>query len=515
MLRMTKTETGMVRGVAGNNARITVYKGIPFAADTSGENRWRAPQPAEPWEGVRDCFVFPPITMQKTPGEDPDAFYSKEWHVDPDIAMSEDSLALNIWTPAKTTDDKLPVYVWVFGGGLTEGYSHEMEFDGEHMASRGIVVVSVAYRLNVFGFLAHPDLTRDQPDAPANFGYLDVKAGLEWVKRNIANFGGDPDNITIGGQSAGGLCVMAQLASPTTEGLIQKATIQSSSGGFFPAVYPPCFFGPYRSLEASEKQGAAFVKEYLGCDTIAEARKLDAFFIRDKFVEYMEKTGHRFVQCVDGKFLEKDPTDYFINNEIHRVPLITGYTTDEVNFLPKGDTLDELVAWGDKNLNGHGKEYIDTAIKQAGSTDVEAVREAARININRTSNYMIGNLYEAQGKPVFTYEFNPSMPGDDAGSFHSGDLWFSFETLANSWRPFDGHHYDVARKMCNYWCNFIKTGNPNGKDNDGTDLPFWPEYKDGHRNMNFFDEVSLSESGPSEVTDLIVKLNYDPYFNKD
>ena len=286
---------------------------------------------------------------------------------------------------------------------------------------------------------------------------------------------------------------MAQLASPTTEGLIQKATIQSSSGGFFPAVYPPCFFGPYRSLEASEKQGAAFVKEYLGCDTIAEARKLDAFFICDKFVEYMEKTGHRFVQCVDGKFLEKDPTDYFVNN----------------------DTLDELVAWGDKNLNGHGKEYIDTAIKQAGSTDVEAVREAARININRTSNYMIGNLYEAQGKPVFTYEFNPSMPGDDAGSFHSGDLWFSFETLANSWRPFDGHHYDVARKMCNYWCNFIKTGNPNGKDNDGTDLPFWPEYKDGHRNMNFFDEVSLSESGPSEVTELVVKLNYDPYFNKD
>ncbi len=515
MLRMTKTESGLVRGVAGNNARITVYKGIPFAADTSGENRWRAPQPVEPWEGIRDCYVFPPITMQKTPGEDRDAFYSKEWHVDPEIPMSEDSLALNIWTPANSTEDKLPVYVWIFGGGLTEGYSHEMEFDGEHIASRGIIVVSVAYRLNVFGFLAHPDLTRDQPDAPGNFGFLDVKAALEWVHRNIANFGGDPGNVTIGGQSAGGLCVMSQLAAPSTAGLFQKATIQSSSGGFFPAVYPPCFFGPYRTLESCEKQGAAFVKEYLGCDTIAEARKLDAFFIRDKFVEYMETTGHRFVQCVDGVLLKKDPAECLVNNEVHSVPLITGYTTDEVNFLPTGDTLEEMIDWGNKNLNGYGKEYIDTAIKQAGSTDVEAVREAARININRTSNYMIGKLYEAQGKPVFTYEFNPSMPGDDAGSFHSGDLWFSFETLANSWRPFDGHHYDVARKMCNYWCNFIKTGNPNGKDNDGSDLPYWPEHKDGHRNMNFFDEVRLSDSGPSEVTEFVVKVNYDPYFNKD
>ncbi len=515
MLRMTKTESGLVRGVAGSNARITVYKGIPFAADTSGENRWRAPQPVTPWEGVRDCYTFAPITMQKTPGEDRDAFYSKEWHVEPEIAMSEDSLALNIWTPANTTEDKLPVYVWIFGGGLTEGYSHEMEFDGEHMASRGVVVVTIAYRLNVFGFLAHPDLTRDQPDAPANFGFLDQRAGIEWVKRNIANFGGDPENITIGGQSSGGVSVVAQMVSPTTEGLFQKATIQSSAGGAFSAEYPHNFFKRTQSLENAEAEGAAFLKEYLGCDTIAEARKLDAFFIRDKFVEYLSKTFHRFTECVDGVFFKKEVTDYLMADEAHRVPFLFGYTTDEIIYKPDGETLDDLKAWADKNYGEKGAEIYELAVRTAGSEDPVAIRKALNVNVNAVSNYMLAELYAEQGRPAYTYVFNPTIPGDDhPGSFHSSDLWFSFETLSSSWRPFKGYHYDVARLMCNYWTNFIKNGDPNGKDADGTDMPFWPKYNDAGKNLQFFDEVSLAENGMDETMKAIVSENMDFYKNR-
>ena len=159
MLRQTVTENGAVRGFPGTDARITVYKGIPFAAPPVGENRWKAPQPAENWEGVRECYEFGPITMQAVPGINPDAFYAKEWHVDPEVPMSEDGLYLNVWTPAKRTDEKLPVMVWFFGGGFREGYAWEMEFDGERIAHRGVILVSVAYRVNVFCFLAHPELT--------------------------------------------------------------------------------------------------------------------------------------------------------------------------------------------------------------------------------------------------------------------------------------------------------------------------------------------------------------------
>ena len=225
MLRCTKTQNGLVQGYPGSDARITVYKGIPYAADTSGKNRWRAPQPVENWDGVRLCYEFGPITMQAIPGKDPNAFYSKEWHVDPDIAMSEDCLQLNIWTPAKSTEDKLPVMMWIHGGGMQEGYGHEQEFDGEHFAKRGVILVSITYRLNVFAFMAHKELTAAQPDAPCNFGLLDMVAALKWIKRNIVNFGGDPENVTIFGQSGGGAAVQYLCCSPMTVGLFQHAII--------------------------------------------------------------------------------------------------------------------------------------------------------------------------------------------------------------------------------------------------------------------------------------------------
>ncbi|MBO7700805.1 MAG: carboxylesterase family protein, partial [Eubacteriaceae bacterium] len=173
MIRKAKVEGGVVVGIPAADPRITAFKGIPFAAPPVGENRWRAPQPVIPWEGERKCWTFAPISMQHIPGLDLNNIYSREWNVDPEIPMDEDCLYLNVWTPAKSTDEKLPVFVWFFGGGLREGNPAEMEFDGERIARRGIVVVTVNYRLNVFGFLSHPQLEAEQPDAPANFGHLD------------------------------------------------------------------------------------------------------------------------------------------------------------------------------------------------------------------------------------------------------------------------------------------------------------------------------------------------------
>ncbi len=199
MLRMVRVENGLVRGLPAADPRITSFKGIPFAAPPVGENRWKAPQPAKDWEGVLEAFEFAPISMQAKTALDPNNIYTREWHVDPDIPMSEDCLYLNVWTPARNGDERLPVFVWFFGGGFQVGYTSEMEFDGERIARRGIVVVTVNYRLNSFGFLCHPEITAESPDAPGNFGLLDQQAALRWVKRNIAAFGGDPDNITIGG----------------------------------------------------------------------------------------------------------------------------------------------------------------------------------------------------------------------------------------------------------------------------------------------------------------------------
>ena len=488
MLRIAKTESGMVAGAPGTDARITVFKGIPFADNTSGENRWRPPQPPKSWDGVRPCLEFAPITMQKTPGQDPDAFYSKEWHVDPQVPMSEDgSLVVNIWTPAKTGKEKLPVMVWIFGGGLQEGYAHEMEFDGERVAARGVILVSVAYRLNVFGFLAHPELTAENPEAPTNFGFLDQKAGIEWVKRNIANFGGDPENITILGQSAGGVSVFSHLCSPQTEGLFQKAVIQSSAGGSVLPVYPKTRFNPAVPLAQAEANGVRFLKEFLGVDTIAEARKLDAKFIRDKCVE----AGIWFAQVTDGKFMDETITEGIFRGHAHRVPILIGYTGDEMPLGVPGGTDGQVEAWAAEQFGPYAQEFV-AACREKAQREGTTLAQAAMVNVNENSTRIVAEELSRQGHPVYAYAFDPEIPGDDAGSFHSSDLWFSFETLMKCWRPFDGHHFDLARRMCNYWTNFAKSGDPNGPDADGTPMPEWTPYTaESPRVIHLYDEIAM------------------------
>lgn len=328
MLRTVRTENGWVKGIEAADPRITAFKGIPFAAPPVGENRWRAPQPCEDWDGVRECYRFAPISMQSVPGIG-DNVYIREWHVDPEIAMDEDCLYLNVWTGAKEVTEKQPVLVWFFGGGLQCGYPAEMEFDGERIARRGVVVVTVNYRVNVFGFLAHPQLTEEQPDAPTNFGSLDQQAALRWVQRNIAFFGGDPGNVTIAGQSAGGGSVMSQMACMDNEGLFHRAVVMSA---MIRSPYQVGGIGVPEELWHAEGNGQNFLS-FLGCSTIEQARKLDAATIRDKYEEYTKIFPAMFT-VLDHKFCVGDPMVLFMEGKHVNVPVMSGNTSDEFPSYP-------------------------------------------------------------------------------------------------------------------------------------------------------------------------------------
>jgi len=499
MIRVVKTENGFIRGLPAADPRITSFKGIPFAAPPTGENRWRAPQPAKDWEGVLNAFEFAPISMQANSALDVNNIYSREWHVDPDIPMDEDCLYLNVWTPARYPDERLPVFVWFFGGGFQVGYTSEMEFDGERIARRGIVVVTVNYRLNTFGFLCHPEITAESPDAPANFGLLDQQAGLRWVKRNIAAFGGDPDNITIGGQSAGGGSVLCHLTSPQNEGLFNRAIIQS---GVFAPLYPNNRIPRINlSLKEAEQEGVKFFK-FLGVYSLKEARKLDAKYILKKTLEY-----NRFWWPVaDGVFCTGNTFQLFLENKRWQVPLLIGHTSSEFFQVPDVKSHNEFKNMALELFGEDADEYLEICrfknssleeiIKNATVNSIEyAIRIAAQANWETGSNV-----------PLYYYNFDAEIPGwDNPGAFHSVDLWFTFETLAKCWRPFTGKHYDLARQMCNYWANFIRSGDPNGKDSTGEEMPKWEPYTiDAPYGMVFGDKAQFVKEQPTELMKFLV-----------
>ena len=499
MIRKATVEGGVVLGIPAADPRVTAFKGIPFAAPPVGENRWRAPQPVIPWEGELKCWNFAPISMQHIPGLDPNNIYTREWNVDPEIPMDEDCLYLNVWTPAKSTDEKLPVFVWYFGGGLREGNPAEMEFDGGRIARRGVVVVTVNYRLNVFGFLAHPELTASQPDAPTNFGNLDQQAGTRWVKRNIAAFGGDPDNITIGGQSAGGGSVCSQLSCPDNEGLFQKAIIMS---GMFAGIYDE---RRRQNFEEAQAQGEKFF-EFLGVKTLAEARAIDAVTLRDKGVEFETEFRARFGSVPDGKFLLADPLKRITAGNRLRVPIMIGRTQDEFRSRIDADTMDEFREKVTASLG----EYAEPFLKACGD-DLDTAKAMANVSGIEVAVRTFAKKNEEAGitEPIYYYVFNAEIPGwDNPGTFHSVDLWFFFENLAKCWRPFKGKHMDLARNMCNYWANFFRTGDPNGPDNDGTPMPLWKPYTDAEPNAIWFNDIpEPCVDKPSEAISVLVERN--------
>lgn len=497
MLRQVTVKNGVIKGLPAADTRITAFKGIPYAAPPVGENRWRAPQPAADWDGVLKAYAFGPGPLQRDTGKPHLAIYKTEWNVDPEVPMSEDCLTLNVWTPANSPDEKLPVFLWFYGGGYTTGMTSEMELDGERLARRGIVVVTANYRVNAFGFLAHPELTTESPDAPTNFGFFDQRAANFWVRENIAAFGGDPDNITIGGQSAGGGSVLSQLTSPLTKGLFRRVIV--ASGVSQMAYQTPALRSV--TLAQAEQRGVEFFKA-LGVKTLAEARALDADFICDTYF----KLGLFFIPPIDGRFQVGLHHELFMAGDCDVKPMLIGRTGDEFPAVPPVHTKDELRAFASDYFGADAAEFLRLIDADNGTLD-EVLSRATFPSFDYTIR-LFGEMKRMTGEttPMYYYVFDPEIPGDDAGTFHSCDLWFWFETLAKAWRPFVGKHYDLARKMCNYWANFIKTGDPNGKDADGSEMPHWAPYTaDAPNRILLGDTVRPDDAPAGEVLSFMLE----------
>lgn len=499
MLRIVKTENGLVRGIPAADPRITAFKGIPFAAPPVGENRWRAPQPAENWEGIRDCYTFAPIAMQGVPGSNPGDFYAKEFHVVQDMEISEDCLYLNVWTPAKTGEEKLPVMLWIYGGAFSGGYTSEMEFDGERIARRGVILVSVSYRVGVFGFLSHAAMWAENPEAAVgNFGLLDQMESLRWIKKNISAFGGDPDNVTIFGQSAGAGSVMSLVTSPycQKEKLFHKAIMQSGGGlrkyGQGNGAIP---------LETALQNGKEFFEKY-GITSLEEARAIPA----DQMHKMGSESGGlgKWAPTVDGIFLTEEPSDAMAMHHYPDIKMLFGCTGVEFSRMRKTlpETLEELNSFAEQNFGKRAEEFMELCKTQCmekyGVVNDETIRMLCIAEPAFEGRFMNNILYlirrlECGMDENYMYYFDPTIPGDDAGSYHSSELWFVFETLAKCWRPFGGKHYDLARIICNYWTNFAKNGNPNGPDHDGTQMPEWKSATIENPFVMFLGEEYLGE----------------------
>ena len=470
MALLTATvESGTLRGMHAGNDRISVFRGIPFAAPPVGELRWKEPQPPQKWEGVREAYTFSDICLQEQSA--PGSFYQKEFY-EVSFPMSEDCLYLNIWTPAESDQERLPVAFYIHGGGFSAGMARNKSYDGEAFAKRGVILVTINYRVGIYGFLAHPELTRENPHhSSGNYGFLDQIAALKWVRRNITAFGGDPDRITIFGQSAGGGSVQLLCGSPLTKGDIQRAIIQSSM------ILGPLHGPINRTLAEAEEYGQAFL-EAIGTPTVAEARNLTGEELLDRYVKWKKgRFGLFFKPVVDGYAVEDDMLNQVLKDKHHRISYMVGCTLDEIVDKPEGmgpagehppaHTSYEKIL---ENMGPYSEFYFDISKEER-----KDIGELPASYINGCCAW--SELQDRQGRtPVYQYLFTHTPPGDDhPGSFHSAEHPYVFQTLFRIWRPYTGEDMDLSNLCCAYWTNFIKTGNPNGEG-----LPQWEPYTQAH-----------------------------------
>lgn len=485
-LLLAKTEQGMVEGLHSRNPEISVFKGIPFAAPPVGDLRWAAPQPPVPWEGVFRAWKFGAIPSQNT---DAGPFYTREFYRC-QKEMDEDGLFLNIWTGAEDASARLPVMVWIHGGGFRSGYSHEITFDGDALAKEGVVLVTIEYRLGCFGFLAHPDLSA------TNFGLLDQIAALRWVQKNIASFGGDPENVTIFGQSAGAMSVQDLTVAPTAQGLFHKAILQSAGG----LTSPTLSYCAAREQEEAQALGVQFLN-FLGCDSIEEARNLPAETLIEREKEFVAQTGCAFVPTVDGALLSEDPGKAVRGGRYADIPYLVGATSFEngaKTYLPPADRA-AFVADVQRKFGADADAFLKL-IDYDADPDY-AVLHGGHDDVLKPGVFAFADHRAAHGKATYVYHFTREMPGDGAGAYHSSDLWYVFGTIAHCWRDLGGVDYDLSRAMVRYWANFAKTGDPNGMG-----VPHWEPYTAGNRRtMNLGETIGMTDFCGTPRTRFIVE----------
>ncbi len=457
------TDRGELDGKLSDDGQVRVFLGIPYAAPPVGPLRWKPPQPAERWPGVLTAQSYGARCMQVSPFAD---------MVFRDPGANEDCLTLNVWTPrAASPGGKLPVMVWIYGGGFLAGSTSEPRQDGEAFARRGVVLVTLNYRLNIFGFFAHPALAAESPaGAAGNYGLMDQAAALHWVERNILAFGGDPRNITLFGESAGSSSVSAQMASPLARDLLAHGI--GESGGAFGGRS-----SPFPTAAVAEAGGEAFARDALGGATLAQMRAMPAEALV-KAVESQPAPGVRFGPDVDGLFLPESVPAIFAAGKQAHIPLLAGWNHDEGGPPNPAVTLASYQATAQTTWGPRAADYLK--VYPAGN-DAEARRSAADYAADRFIAASTWEWIEAQvatgDAPVYRYRFDQPSPGSlyhpGPAAFHSDEIEYVFGNLSArpsaAWTAAD---YKLSEQIVqSYWINFAKTGNPNGAG-----LPTWPVY---------------------------------------
>jgi para-nitrobenzyl esterase len=491
-----KTVNGTLQG-ATEQSGVHSFKGIPYAQPPVGDLRWKEPQAPKNWAGVRPADKFGPQAMQR---------YMYSDMLFRSAGKSEDCLYLNVWTPAKTATEKLPVLVYIYGGGFNAGDGSEYRYDGESMATKGIVTVTLNYRLGIFGLMAHPELTKESPHhASGNYGLLDQHAAILWVKKNIAAFGGDPDKITIAGESAGSMSVCGQMASPLSKGLFVGAI--GESGSFLGNLSPV----PLTEAEASGVKFAEKVK----AASLADLRKIPA----DSLLKW--SNGSRFPTTVDGYFLPESPQAIFATGKQMDIPLLAGWNSAEVDyhsFLGRdAPTLDNYKAAMKKNYGDRTDEMLRM---YPAATDADVAQVATDLASDRFISYATWKFIDlhskTNGHPVYRYLFTrmrpdlaTAAPGTSEkryGANHASEIDYALGNLHYNkfynWTPED---LKTSEIMEAYFANFIKTGNPNG---DG--LAKWFGLESSIPKVMIIDEKAHSE--PEKNLKRYVLM--DTFFNK-
>jgi para-nitrobenzyl esterase len=451
-----KTEQGKVQGKAINNGKVNAFLGLPYAAPPVGDLRWKAPAPAAKWKGDRDATKFGAHCAQNKVFED---------MIFQDAGGSEDCLFLNVYTPADSSDkSKLPVMFWIHGGGYSGGGSNEPRHNGDFLPTKGVVLVTINYRLGVFGFLATSDLTKEAGGSAGNYAMMDMVSALQWVKENIKKFGGDPDNVTIFGESAGSFAVSTLMAAQPARGLFAKGI--GESGAAFSDVLPT------DTLDTRLKKDDEWVAG-LGVKSLAELRALPT----DKILEAVKAKKGGFPPDIDGKFLTEQVADTYAAGKQAHVPLLAGWNRDEGSFLGNGMTADKWKGMSAGLFKDRAPEFLKL---YPGDTDEQAADSAIGYGSDSFIAFGTWKWLEAHRKtgdsPVYRYHFElralPSKFHPGTFAFHSDDIEYVFGTLdtrpGETVRPEDR---TLSDQFMSYWTNFAKTGDPNGAG-----LPVWPKY---------------------------------------
>ena len=473
-----RLDTGLVSGIAGSSPEVRVFRGLPFAAPPTGNLRWRAPQPSPQWEGVRKADEFGPVCMQP-------AFRGA-----PPPRRSEDCLYLNVWTAAKSAADRRPVMVWIHPGGYNTGSGSSPAYDGDALARRGVVLVTINYRLGVFGFFAHPELTAESDRrAAANFAFMDQIAALEWVQRNIAAFGGDPTRVTVFGDSAGSASISNLMGSPRAKGLFQRAIGESGA-------WLGLSVAPVSTLANAEETGTKLASE-LGAHSLAE--------LRAKPAEEVLKAGRGTGPVIDGWFLPEDVGATFAEGKQNDVPLLVGSNQDEGTFFLRPTTAEKFIERARKRFG----DRADTFLKLYPAANDEEANASQLAAFRDELGFVMRLWASAQAKTgkskayVYYFTHQPPAPAGASprgafgtGATHGAEAAYVFQNLAppRAWTDLD---HEVSDTLSSYWTNFAAHGDPNGKG-----LPKWAAF-DASQNDRRMILGDQAEMGPSLSRDQI------------